>query len=486
MSWPDHRSVLYALGTFLSAIAGLMVLPALADYVNFNGNWTAFVSSMAMTGGVGGALMLAFRTTRRPVIGRREGFLLISLTWLIACVFCALPFMLSHSSMSFADAFFESTSGLTTTGSTIIADLDGESHGILLWRAMLHWVGGIGIIVLAVMMLPYLRVGGMQLFRAESSDKSDKIRARASEVTWEIFSIYAVLTLLCAVAFAVVGMPLFDAVCHAMSTIATGGFANKDASIGHYQSAAIDWVTTGFTLIGGMTFALMARAVWHGDWRGLTRDAQTRWYFGYMALCIAMVTVWQVLMNGRDLESAFRSSAFTVASLGTTTGFVSEDYSQWGPFPVSLFIVLLFVGGCTGSTTGAIKVFRFCILGSFAKWQIRSLIHQHRVLLPTYNGVPVTDEVVRSVIGFIVLYLFAFAVFGMGVAAFNVDMTTAFSGVAQALSNVGPGFGTVIGPAGNFSTLPDGAKWLMSAAMLLGRLELLTVLVLFSPTFWRG
>ena len=486
MSWPDHRSVLYALGTFLSGIAVLMLLPALSDYVTGDANWVAFVTSAMVTGGVGGATILAFRTNRTPVIGRREGFLLITLTWLVSCLFAALPFMLSRQSLGLADAFFESTSGLTTTGSTIIANLDAESHGILLWRALLHWVGGIGIIVLAVMLLPYLRVGGMQLFRAESSDQSDKIRARANEVTWEIFSIYAVLTLLCAVTLTVVGMPLFDSVCHAMSIIATGGFANKDASIGFYRSAPIEWVTTLFTLSGGMTFALMARAIWHGDWRGIARDTQTRWYFGYMILCTVLVTLWQMMMNERDFGPALRSSAFAVISLGTTTGLVSEDYSQWGPFPEALFIVLLFVGGCTGSTTGAIKVFRFCVLGSFAKWQMRSLVHQHRVLLPTYNGVPVTDDVVRSVIGFIVLYLFAFAVLGTAVAAFNVDMTTAFSGVAQALGNVGPGFGTVIGPAGNFSTLPDGAKWLLSAAMLLGRLELLAVLVLLTPTFWRG
>ena len=486
MSWPDHHSVLYALGTFLSGLAALMLLPALADFLVEDPNWTSFFASAAVTGGVGGATILAFRTRRKPVIGRREGFLLINLTWIVSCLFAALPFMLGRERMDLADAFFEATSGLTTTGSTIIANLEAESHGILLWRALLHWVGGIGIIVLAVMLLPYLRVGGMQLFRAESSDQSDKIRARVSEITWEIFSVYAVLTVICAVALTVAGMPLFDSVCHAMSIIATGGFANKDSSIGFYQSAGIEWVTTLFTLVGGMTFALMARAVWHGDWRGITRDMQTRLYFGYMILCTILVTLWQVLVNDRALEPAFRSSAFAVASLGTTTGLVSEDYSLWGPFPEALFIVLLFVGGCTGSTTGAIKVFRFCILGSFAKWQLRSLVHQHRVLLPTYNGVPVSDEVVRSVIGFIVLYLFAFAVLGTAVAAFNVDMTTAFSGVAQALGNVGPGFGTVIGPAGNFSSLPEGAKWIMSIAMLLGRLELLTVLLLFTPTFWRG
>jgi len=486
MSWPDHHSILYALGTFLSGIAALMLLPALADLVTGHANWAAFVASMAVTGAAGGAMILAFRTKRKPVIGRREGFLLTTLTWVVVCLFSALPLMLSDARLSFTDAFFEATSGLTTTGSTVMVGLDHVSHGVLLWRAMLHWVGGIGIIVLAVMMLPYLRVGGMQLFRTESSDKSDKMRARASEVTWEIFSIYAVLTLLCAIAFTLAGMPLFDSVCHAMAALATGGFGIKDASLGYYNSAVIEWIATGFMLLGGMTFTLLARSVWHGDWRSLARDTQTRWFLGYILAFITAMTMWQMGVNDRDLESAFRSSAFVVVSLGTTTGFVAEDYSLWGTFPVALCMILLFIGSCSGSTAGAIKVFRFIVLGSFAKWQIRSLVHQHRVLLPTYNGVPVTDEIVRSVVSFVVLYLFAAAALGLGVAAFNVDMVTAFSGVAQALGNVGPGLGPIIGPAGNYAALPDGAKWLLSAAMLLGRLELLTALVLFSPTFWRG
>jgi trk system potassium uptake protein TrkH len=486
MSWPDHRSVLYALGTFLSGIAVLMLLPALADYVTGERNWTAFVAAMAISGGAGGAMILAFRTSRKPVIGRREGFLLTALTWVVVCAFSALPFVLSDRHLSYTDAFFEAMSGLTTTGSTVIVGLDNVSHGILLWRALLNWIGGIGIIVLAVMMLPYLRVGGMQLFRIESSDKSDKIRARASEVTWEIFSVYAVLTLLCAIALTVAGMPLFDAVCHAMAALATGGFSTKSASIGYFHNPAIEWVSAFFMFVGGMTFTLMARAVWHGDWRSLLRDAQTRWYVIVILLASAALVLWQVAINGRDGISALRSSVFHVVSIATTTGFVSENYSIWGTFPATLFMLLLFLGGCSGSTAGAIKVFRYCILGSFAKWQMRSLVHQHRVLLPTYNGIPVTDDIVRSVISFVVLYVLAFALLGLAVAAFNIDIVTAFSGVAQALGNVGPGLGPIIGPDGNYSSLPDGAKWLLAIAMMMGRLELMTVLILFTPTFWRG
>ena len=478
--------MLYALGTFLSGIAVLMLLPALADYVIDDPNWTAFAAGAAVSGGVGGAMILAFRTNSKPVIGRREGFLLTALTWIVVCAFSALPFVLSDRRLSFTDAFFEAMSGLTTTGSTVMSGLDATSHGILLWRALLNWIGGIGIIVLAVMMLPYLRVGGMQLFRTESSDKSDKIRARASEVTWEIFSVYAVLTLVCAVGFTVAGMPLFDAVCHAMAALATGGFSTKDASIGYFHSPAIEWIATIFMFVGGMTFTLLARAIWHGDWRSLLRDAQTRWYVIVILLAVAALELWQIAVNGRDAGGALRASFFHVVSITTTTGFTAQDYSLWGTFPVTLFMLLLFLGGCTGSTAGAIKIFRYCILGSFAKWQMRSLMHQHRVLLPTYNGMPVTDDIVRSVISFVVLYVLAFALLGLAVAAFNVDMVTAFSGVAQALGNVGPGLGPIIGPAGNYASLPDGVKWLLAIAMMIGRLELMTVLILFTPTFWRG
>jgi hypothetical protein len=278
MSWPDHRSVFYALGTFLSGLAALMLLPALADFVVADSNWTAFVASATVTGGVGGATILAFRTKHKPTIGRREGFLLITLSWVVSCIFAALPFMLSRERLGFADAFFESTSGLTTTGSTILADLEAESHGVLLWRALLHWVGGVGIIVIAVMLLPYLRVGGMQLFRAESSDQSDKIRARVSEMTWEIFSIYAVLTVLCAIALTMAGMPLFDSVCHAMSIISTGGFANR----------TVDRLLQGLDRMGddpihaGRRHGVCADGARSLAWRlaRLARDTQTRWYFG--------------------------------------------------------------------------------------------------------------------------------------------------------------------------------------------------------------
>ncbi|MDY0882215.1 TrkH family potassium uptake protein [Dongia soli] len=494
ISWPDLRWCCFSIGKLLMVLAVIMLVPLLIDGVMpylsgdqvHEQNWRAFGAAALATAAIGGTMFLAFRTSQQRRFGLREGFLLTVLTWVIFCAFSALPLTLIDARLSYTDAFFEAMSGLTTTGATIMVGLDHESNGVLLWRSLLHWIGGVGIIVISVMILPELRVGGMQLFRAESSDKSDKIRPRAAEVTMEILSVYSLLTLLCAILLAFAGMPLFDAVCHAMGMLATGGFSTKDSSIAYFHNPAIEWVSIVFMFLGGTTFTLMAQAMWHRKFRPLLRDSQTHWYCLYLLGFTSVIALWQIVANGRDILGALRSSAFAVVSIGSTSGYVAEDYSSWGTLPVAAVLILFLLGGCTGSTAGAIKVFRLCVLGAFAKWQLRSLVHPHRVLLPTYNGRRLTDEIMRSVIGFVAFYLLAFAVLGIAVSAFNVDLITAFTSVAQALGNIGHGLGPIIGPSGNFSTLPDGAKWLLACAMLLGRLELLTVLVLFSPTFWRG
>jgi trk system potassium uptake protein TrkH len=325
----------------------------------------------------------------------------------------------------------------------------------------------------------------MQLFRMESSDKMEKVRPRVSQVAFMLITIFVTLTAICAIALIIAGMGMFEAVCHAMATIATAGFSTEDASIGHYRSAAIEWIVTLFMVIGGCTFALLARVA-QGDFRSFLQDSQIRWYFAYLGGFILLIAAWQIVMNDRPVMDAVRATAFNVVSVATTTGFASEDYSLWGALPLTAFMTMFFIGGCTGSTTSGIKVFRFCVLGSVSIWQIRLLVHPNRMRPPTYNGKPISDEVVRSVMGFFVFYIFSFAVLSIALSAFGLDLVTALSGVAQALGNVGPGLGATIGPAGTYAPLPDGAKWLLSFAMLLGRLELLTVLVLFSPVFWRG
>jgi trk system potassium uptake protein TrkH len=325
----------------------------------------------------------------------------------------------------------------------------------------------------------------MQLFRMESSDRSEKIRPRVSQVSGVLISVYVTLTTVCAVALVIAGMPAFDAVCHAMATLATGGFSTHDASVGYFHSPAIEWILTFFMLVAGMAFVLLARAA-RGDFTWLWHDDQTRWYLLCTLVFVIGMTLWQWEANGRPLGDALRSSSFNVVSVITTTGFASEDYLLWGPMPMVMFMVLLFLGACTGSTSGGIKFFRICVVGAVARSQIHHLIHPHRISLPFYNGVPVSDEVVHSVLSFIVFYIAAFAAISIAVSAFGLDLVTAMSGVAQAISNVGPGLTPEIGPTGNFAGLADGAKWLLSLAMILGRLELLTMLVLLSRTYWRG
>lgn len=482
---PALRPVLFIIGWLLVGLAAFMLLPAAVDALRDSAEWQAFLTSAAITGGVGGALAFAYRQPRMPAPTPREGFLLTTLAWLVICLFATLPFMLSERQMSLTDAFFEAMSGITTTGSTVMVDLGETPKGLLLWRAILHLIGGVGIIVVAVAILPFLRVGGMQLFRMESSDKSEKIRPRMSQVTLVLISVFMVLTAVCAVLLVVAGMPAFDAVCVAISAVATGGFANEDTSIGHYASPAIEWILIPFMMLGGCTFVLLARAG-QGDFRALWQDSQTRWYVGYIAVFSLLVTAWQIAVNGRPATEALRSSAFTVVSLATTTGFVTEDYTLWGTFPVAVTMVLYFIGGCTGSTTGGIKVFRYNVLGAVSLWQIRLLVHPHRMRPPTYNGKPISEEVIRSVLSFFLFYVICFALLTVAVSCWQIDLLTAASAVAQALANAGPGLGAVVGPAGTFAPMPDGVKWLLSLAMLLGRLELLTMLVLLSPVFWRG
>jgi len=482
---PDFRAVLFVIGFLLIALGASMLLPAAIDALAGNSDWHGFAASALITAGIGGALVLGYRPSVALNLSPREGFLLTAASWVLLAGFATLPLMLAEAPLDFTDAYFEAMSGLTTTGASVMPNLDGRPMGILLWRALLHWIGGIGIIVIAVAVLPVLRVGGMQLFRTESSDKSEKIRPRVSQVSGVLISVYVTLTMICAVALVLAGMPAFEAVCHAMATLATGGFSTHDLSIGFYRSPAIEWIITFFMFVAGMTFVLLARAA-RADFAWLWRDDQTRWYVLVTAAVIAAITLWQMGVNGRGFADSLRSSSFNVVSVVTTTGFASEDYLGWGAMPMTAIMVLLFVGACTGSTAGGIKFFRICVLFGSARWQIRHLIHPHRVLHPTYNEKPVTDEVIRSVLSFFVFYMVAFALLSVAVSAYGLDPLGSMSAVAQALGNVGPGLTPEIGPVGNYANLADGAKWLLSLAMMLGRLELLTVLVLLSPAYWRG
>jgi trk system potassium uptake protein TrkH len=457
----------------MSTLAVAMCLPAIFDLIIGNPNWQVFLLAAALTLFIGIMLVLMTWDNVRK-ISIRQAFVLTTVVWVVIPSFAALPLAFADLQLSYTDAFFEAMSGLTTTGSTVMLGLDSTPPGILLWRALLQWLGGIGIIAMAIVILPLLQVGGMQLFRMESSDTSDKVMPRTTQIVTYISVLYVALTALCAVLYWTGGMSGFDAVTHAMTTIATGGFSTHDASVGYFNSPAIDATATMFMLIGGMPFVLYLQALRGAPLR-LIRDSQVRWFLA--TVVIAVLSMWFYLegdLEGQVFKNFFRV-AFNVVSVITGTGYSTEDYSAWGPFAVSVLFFLMFVGGCAGSTTCGIKIFRFQVLYATAKNQMYRLLQPHGVFIP----------VTESVMGFFFLYALAFAVIAMGLGLLGLDFLTAASGAATAISNVGPGLGPRIGPAGTFATLPDAAKWLLSFGMLLGRLELFTVLVLLLPSFWR-
>ncbi|MAI10598.1 MAG: potassium transporter TrkH [Rhodospirillaceae bacterium TMED167] len=461
-----------------------MLVPGVVDLVAGNPDWQIFAVSGAMTLFIGVSLALTSRTGRAK-LNVRQAFVLTSLSWIVLTVFAALPFAFSQLNMSPTDAFFEAMSGITTTGATVIVNLDEAPQGLLLWRALLQWLGGIGIIVMALAVLPLLRVGGMQLFRMESSDQSEKAMPRAAQVAAAIGIIYLALTLIWAGVLWLAGLSGFDAITHAMTTIATGGFSTHDASIAHFNSATVDVVITLGMFMGSLPFLLYLSAV-QGRPGALFRDSQVQWFVTVLAVVIVLVAGWLWMDSGLSPLQAIQLSSFNVVSIMTGTGYATAGFDTWGSFAVPIFFFIMFIGGCAGSTTCGIKVFRFQVLYAAAKTQFENLAQPHGVFIPYYNRNPIPDEVIMSVLSFFFVFGVTFAVLAMGLALLGLDFLTSISGAASAIANVGPGLGPIIGPEGNYVSLPDAAKWLLSSGMLLGRLELFTVMVLFTRAFWRA
>ncbi len=479
------RAVLFILGLILAAFAATMTIPLLFDLDHGHRNWEAFAEAGAITLFAGGLLAGGGWSGRHIRFTPREGFLLTTLAWLAASLFGGLPFMFGELKLSLTDAFFETASGLTTTGSTVIEKLAERSKGLLLWRSMLQGIGGMGIVVMAVALLPFLRVGGMQLFRSESSEKSEKPLPRAAEIAAATMIAYIALLLACTAVFWALGMSLFDAVTHAMPTVSTGGFANYDESFAFFKSPALEWAATLFMALGGLPLLIYVRMAL-GHWRDVAADSQVFWFLVVIAAATLGSALWLALVKAMPTGDAVRLAAFNVVSVLTTTGFASADYNAWGGFPGIVFIMLMFIGGCAGSTAGAMKVMRFEILGRLGANTMRRLVHRRGVYRMSYQGKPIGDDVITSVTIFCFVYFISFAVLTAAVAATGLDFVTSLTGAAQALGNVGPGLGEIIGPAGNFKTLSDPAKWLLAIGMILGRLEFMAILVLFTRRFWRG
>ena len=480
----DFRPIILVTGTLLSILASVMCIPALIDYFAGHPDWEIFTISAGVTLFVGVGMALTSRTGAAK-LSIRQAFVMTTTSWIALTLFAALPFLYSEQNLSFTDAIFESMSGLTTTGSTVINGLDNASPGILMWRALLQWLGGIGIIVMAISVLPMLKVGGMQLFRMESSDQSDKALPRAAQIASAISVIYLILTGLWASAYWLFGMSGFEAIAHAMTTIATGGFSTSDESFGHFNSASLEFIATLGMILGALPFILYLKTL-QGDWRALPTDSQVRWFLAAVVAIVAFTAGWLSLKNGMDLFTAVRLAAFNIVSIITGTGFASANYGTWGSFANPLFFLIMFIGGCAGSTTCGIKIFRFQVLYAAARTQIHHLLQPHGVFIPYYNHRPISDEIIVSVLSFFFMWFLTFAILALGLGIIGLDFLSAISSAATAVANVGPALGPLVGPNGTFQALPDAAKWLMTGGMLLGRLELFTVIVLFSRTFWRG
>ena len=480
----NNKTVFFAIGVLLVILGTFMLIPFFVQFIYDEKNNT-FLSSASVTAFVG-ILLILTNLEENKKLNLQQAFLLTTLSWLSIAIFGCLPFLFSNLDLSFVDAFFESMSGITTTGSTVITNLDDVSKSILIWRAILQWLGGIGIIVMAITILPLLNVGGMQLFRMESSDTTEKILPKTREITLIISIIYLALTFACGISYWTAGMNIFDSIAHSMTTIATGGFSTYSDSIGYFKNPKIEIISIIFIVLGSMPFIAYLKFV-KGDKKVFLKDTQIKGLV-YILIISVLLMFFYLMLSNKDYSFSenLRISTFNVVSILSGTGYVTTDFSLWGKFPLVFFLFLMFVGGCAGSTTCGIKIFRFQILGHFIINQIKKLVYPHGVFSTKYNNEKISNTFIYSIMTFVFLYFFIFFILAALLSINGLDFITAISGSASAISNVGPGLGDIIGPNGNFSDLPNFSKLSLSLGMLLGRLELFAVLVLFFPSFWKN
>lgn len=468
----------------LSALGAAMFVPMFVDLAYDPRSWRAFGISGILTTLIGMVLSL-LSYTPNPDLRARGAFLLTVLSWVALSIFSAIPFLLSPMNMTVTNALFESVSGITTTGATVLTGLDNMPKGVLLWRSILQWIGGVGIIVTAMAILPMLKVGGMQLFRLESSDMGEKILPKAASIAAGIGLIYLGLTVACTIGYMIVGMNGFDAAAHAMTTLATGGYSTSDASMGGFMDQGADLVCIAFMMAGGLPFGMYLLMV-NGNLSAPFRDPQVRAFVSIVVCLIAVVTVFLWLNSEMTQSRSLRLAAFNTVSIVTGTGYATADYNSWGAFAVAAFFAFMFIGGCAGSTACSIKIFRYQVAFEALRAYLFRMPRQHAVAPMRYGGKQIPEEVVYSVMGYFFIFLTTFAVCAIVLSIIGLDSMTAWSGAGSAVANVGPGLGDIIGPAGTYESLPGLAKWVLMLTMIVGRLEIVTALVVLTPTFWRA
>ena len=478
----NYKTVFFTLG-ILQIILGISMIFPIIIQIIFGELNSSFISASLITI-IFGTLFLLSNLDQDKKLNLQHAFLLTALSWISVAIFGSLPFIFSDLNLSITDSFFESMSGITTTGSTIITDLNSTPKAILLWRAILQWLGGIGIIVMAITLMPIMNVGGMQLLKISSTDGSEKILPKTKEISIRLIIIYIVLTFLCALFYKIFGMKFFDSLTHSMTTIATGGFSNYNDSIGHFNNFKIEMTSMIFIILGSIPFIAYIKYL-SGTKNIFITDTQIKSFIKIIFFSILILFLYLVIFNKSFSEISLRSISFNVISILTGTGYVTQNFDSWGNFPLIYFLILMFIGGCAGSTTCGIKIFRVQILYLFIKNQLKKIIYPRGIFIIKYDNNNVNEKFMASIISFIYLYIVIFFVIAALLSLSGLDFTTSISGAATSISNVGPGLGELIGPNGNFSQLPDFSKWVLSFGMILGRLELFAILVLFLPSFWQ-
>ena len=477
----NYKTVFFTLGILQITLGVFMFIPIIFQFIYSELDSSFFGASIVTI--IFGVLFFLSNLDHDKKLTLQQAFLLTALSWLSIAIFGALPFIFSDLNFSFINAFFESMSGITTTGSTIISNLDEMPKSILLWRAILQWLGGIGIIIMAITLMPIMNVGGMQLFKISSNDSSEKILPKSKEIALRLIYIYSSLTLLCGLTYKVFGMNFFDSLTHSMTTIATGGFSNYNESIGFFNSISIEISAMIFIILGSLPFIAYIKFI-SGDKKIIFNDVQIKTFFKIIIFSIIILSLYLMISGSAELN--LRSVLFNIISILTGTGYVNAEFDTWGSFTLILFLGLMFIGGCAGSTTCGVKIFRIQILYLFVINQLKKIIYPNGIFVLKYDQSPIDNKFISSIISFIYMYLVIFFILTALLSLTGLDFITSISGAATSISNVGPGLGSIIGPNGNFSTLPDNSKLILTLGMILGRLELFAILVLFLPSFWRN
>lgn len=479
------RPILFVDGLFLLILGAFMFLPILAGLFIENQEWQVFAISSAITLFFGFTLIFLNQDFRPKKISVKQAFLLTTFSWVSLGFFASLPFKFGIAGFTFLDSIFESSSAITTTGATIFIDLENLSDGILLWRSLLQWFGGIGIIVMAMAIMPILKIGGMSLFRAESSDNSQRHVPRVARLCFGIFLTYLILTICCIIGLFLAGMNWFDAINHGFTTIATAGFSTRNESIAYFDNVAIEMVMIFFMLLSVIPYVLYIY-LFTGKSALFFKEQQILFFGKILLASYVCMFCWLYYSLNLPFEKALRGSLFNVTSLITTSGFANADYSAWGGFIIILVFLLAIIGGCTGSTSGGVKIFRIQVLVSSVRTQIHRLIHPHGIFNPQYNKKPITEQTINAVLSFVVIFFICVVLLAIILSLTGLDYITSVSGSVAMLTNLGPGLGETIGPAGNYAQVNDFAKSALIMGMFLGRLEIFTILVLFSRSFWRS